>query len=277
MSRRHDNQEATGKVNFYSGRGWYFVLGLGQAGISNADGTPKNGTPGFAPSCIWDNLINPGAFQNIGTNLSSQWVEVDGLAGSQTRLGSATLGAAFSTFFGQGNLYRNTANPIKGNAADTTDDILDGFVLPASAFDAANRQLMLNFNGNLAANGNNKRIKVWVNPTMAGQTVTAGVISGGTVSGVGAGVLLFDSAVQTGNNVGWQLDVVFAKIGASGTNTQYSIGASMFGSTHGGSSLGIFPTQPENAVMNFVVTGASPTTGAASDVILNQTKINAMN
>lgn len=276
MSRRTDIQDATGRIEYLAGRGTLQAWGTG-VGASQANGNPTNGVTGFAPGCTWQNLFNGTIWINIGTFISAQWIENDGTSGEQTRFGASTLGSPFYAMFSEGNLYRNCGNPIAQNGADTTDDILDGFQLPANAFDAANRQMMLNFNGSLGSTGNNKRIKVWVNPTMLGQTITNGIITGGTVTGVGSGALLFDSGVQTTNGGGWQIDVIFCKFGVKGSNTQYVIGASMFGSTHGGTSAPTFPTIAENAAMNFVVTGSSPTTGAAGDVVLQYTEVNAMN
>lgn len=197
-----------------------------------------------------------------------------------TQFGSATITmppTPFAQFTEEGNLYRNVGNPISSNGANTTDDILDGFVLPANCFDVANRGLQLTFQGKYGATANNKRIKIWANPTIAGATTTNGVISGGTVTAVGSGVLLFDSGVQTGNAVGWSALVQLFKYGAAGSNTQFSQNQPINGTTHGGISNPVFSTLVENAPINIVVTGSSPTTGAAADVILNFTEINAMN
>ena len=196
----------------------------------------------------------------------------------EMRFGGSTFATgAFAAFSEEGNLYRNIGNPIAGNAADTTDDILGGIVIAANAFDLSGRGLCVTAQGKLGATANNKRIKIWANPTMAGQTVTNGVISGGTVSGAGSGVLLFDSGVQTGNNVGWSLIGNWFKYGANGSNTQYFQGTPIFGTTHGGITLPSFTTLPENAQINLVLTGSSPTTGAANDVVSNFFEVNAMN
>jgi hypothetical protein len=196
----------------------------------------------------------------------------------EMRFGSATFASGqFSSFGEEGNLYRNIGNPVAGNGADTTDDILDGIVLAANCFDLKGRGLYVLAQGKFAANGNNKRIKIWANPTMAGQTVTNGVISGGTVTGAGAGVLLFDSGVQTGNAVGWSMLGNWFKYGANGSNTQYFQGQPIFGTTHGGITVPAFTTIPENALINLVLTGSSPTTGAANDVVENLLQVNAMN
>jgi hypothetical protein len=197
---------------------------------------------------------------------------------AQVQFGGALIGSNFAAGYGDATLYRNVASPIAGNAVGTADSILDGIVLPANAFDIKGRGLLIELFGNLAATANNKRIKVWANPTMVGQTVSAaGVISGGTVSGVGSGILLYDSGVQTGNNVGWQVTVSLYKYGASGSNTQLYQSAPIFNTTHGGVSKILPATLPENAAINLVVTGSSPTTGAAGDVLLLQTIINMAN
>jgi hypothetical protein len=194
-----------------------------------------------------------------------------------TQFGGSAFGATFSAFTEEGNLYRNIGNPIAGNGADTTDDIVGGIVLPAGAFDAAGRGLCITAQGKLGSTGNNKRFRLWINPTMSGQTVTAGVISGGTVTGVGSGVLAVDSGTQTGNAVGWSALANFFKYGAGGSNTQYVQGSPITGATHGGISAPAFTTFTESAAMNIVVTGASQTTGAANDVVLNFLEVNAMN
>jgi hypothetical protein len=195
----------------------------------------------------------------------------------QTIFGGSASGSAFGAFSEEGNLYRVVGNPVAGNAADTTDDILAGFVLPAGAYDIANRGLCITAQGKTGATGNNKKYRLWINPTMSGQTITNGVISGGTVTGAGSGALLLDSTVQTGNAVGWCLTGNLFKYGAPGSNTQYFQGSIINATTHAGITVPAFLAQSESAVMNIVVTGSSSTTGAANDVILNWLEVNAMN
>lgn len=236
----------------------------------------------------WYNTVTQSLWVCISAALGAAvWVwegVVPGLGAQPSTMVTQFGGAAqtnpltpFAQFGEEGNLYRNAGNPIAANAADTTDDILDGFVMPAGAFDVAKRGLQLTFQGKFGATGNNKRVRLWLNPTMAGQTVTAGVISGGTVSGVGSGVLLFDSTTQTGNAVGWGFMTQLFKYGAAGSNTQYAQTQPIFGTAHGGITVPAFTTIPENAPINVVVTGASLTTGAAADVVLNFSEVNAMN
>lgn len=191
---------------------------------------------------------------------------------AQALFGGSTLLQTLATIRESGNIYANASNNIAGNGSDNTDDVLDGFQLPAGAFDVAGRQVTINVNGAFAANAHNKRVKVWANPTLSGSTVHAnGAISGGTVSSVGSGALLYDSGLQSGNNVGFQIDVEIVKYGASGSNTQMSIAQSMVGTTHLGSTVPAALTLPENAAINIVITGSSANSNAA-DVVLNQTQ-----
>lgn len=199
-------------------------------------------------------------------------------SGIKTQAGSVTRGTVGGSFAEEGNIYRNAGAPIKGNGVDTTDDILLGFQIPANMFDQAGRELVLTALGNFAATANNKRYKVWVNPTMSGQTVNAdNSITGGTVTGVGTGVLCLDSGVQTVNNGGWNAQVQITKFGAAGSNTQQYQTQNINGGTHNGCSPAQALNQAENAAMNIVITGASPTTGAANDVTLNQFALNWCN
>jgi hypothetical protein len=191
------------------------------------------------------------------------------------QVGSTVEGAVNGVVRIEGNVFCLAGNPIGGNAADTTDDILGGLVLPAWAFDQAGRQLNLFAQGITGATTNNKRFKLWLNPTMSGQTVTKGVISGGTVSGVGSGVLLADSgtwvnATTPNNAAGWYIEALVTKYGARGSNTQMGQAQTILGTLHGGINAGQAMTLPENASINVVVSGSSYTTGAAGDVNLQQ-------
>ena len=244
-------------------------------------------TQGIGPGSRWINTT-PGStaeFTNVSNAAGAAVWSYGGckvgdpeLSGVRTQIGSVPRGTVGGSFAEEGNVYRNAGAPIKGNTADLTDDILLGFQLPANAFDSAGRELILTALGNFAATANNKRYKVWLNPTMSGQTVNAdGSITGGTVTGVGAGVLLLDSLVQTVNNGGWNATVQITKYGAANSNTQQYQTQNINGGTHAGTSGAVAMTQPENAVMNFVITGSSPTTGAANDVTLNQFALNWCN
>ena len=156
-----------------------------------------------------------------------------------------------------GNLSVQVAAAGQGNGADTTDDVLFTFQVPASAFDIAGRQLGVVAAGKFAANANNKRIKLWFGTTT--QTVGAAV-AGGT--------LIADSGVVATNAGGWEISATVTKYGAAGANTQLASGAqALAGAVHLGTSVPVALTADEAAAINVTVTGASPTTGAANDVL----------
>jgi hypothetical protein len=138
--------------------------------------------------------------------------------------------------------------------------------------------LELNFWGLLGATGNNKRVRLWVDPTLVGATINpaTGAISGGSVSGAGAGALLYDSGTQTGNNVPWMLSSFLSKIGPNGANSQNFITQPIFNTTHGGVVLpagGPAIALNESVSHNFVLTVASQTSGVFDDVELWDTQI----
>lgn len=272
----------------WSGTAWLTALG-GPAGKCNftatSDPTTTNDTTqGYSAGSFWINTTNSRVWMCLSNTTNAATWLLDGVvpgtgvepSGMLTQFGAAAFGANFSSFAEEGNLYRNVGNPIAQNGATTsTDYILDGFVLPANSFDQAKRGIQFAFAGTFAATGNNKKIRLWFNPTLAGQTVTNGVISGGTVTGAGSGVLAFDSTNQAGNNVGWQVGAQLFKYGAANSNTQFFVATPIFGTTHGGTSKPTFLTLTENAAINVVLTGSSDT--AASDSILQWAEANAMN
>lgn len=167
--------------------------------------------------------------------------------------GSSATGAFRSG--GNMNVSVNTAG--QGNGADTTDDVIATYALPASSLGAAQNQVTVNFAGKFAATANNKRVKLWWGTTT--QTLGAAV-AGGT--------LIADSGVVTTNNGGFTGSAVVTKYGAAGSNTQIATGAQIVaGTTHTGTLVPALLTATESGVINITVTGSSPTTGAANDVL----------
>jgi hypothetical protein len=73
------------------------------------------------------------------------------------------FGSGIGTILSDGNLHRQIGNPLAGNNADTADDVLASYTLPASSFDAAGRGLCITAQGNTGATTNDKRIKLWFN------------------------------------------------------------------------------------------------------------------
>jgi hypothetical protein len=166
--------------------------------------------------------------------------------------GSALTGGARSG----GNISVTVTAAGQGNGADTTDDVIATFALAANSLDVAGRQAVITALGKTAANANNKRIKLWWGTT----TQTLGVA-------VAGGTLIADSGVVTTNAGGWNLNALVTKYGAAGANTQVGQGAIVVGISHTGTQVPALLTAPENAIINITVTGSSPTTGAANDVL----------
>ena len=171
----------------------------------------------------------------------------------------AQAGGGISGFRGTGNVLVTISAAGQGNSADLTDDVLAFYAMSPNAFDVAGRELLINAAGKFAANGNNKRVKVWATPTLP--------VLGSAVAG---GVLLADSGVVTNNGQGWTASTNITKYGAAGSNTQMAWGSQVItGATHGGTTAPALLTQAEAATIYFAITGSSPTTGAAGDVLLN--------
>lgn len=172
-------------------------------------------------------------------------------------------------FLRAGNLYRLAGNPLAGNNADTTDDLLASYTLAASSLDTAGRGLCVTAQGSTGTTTNNKRVKLWFNAT-----VSAGVVTGGSVI---ADTDPWVNSTTPNSDVGWQLMADIFKFGATGSNTQYAQGTTVRGGVHGGTGLPVFPTALESSAIVIALTGSSYTTGAANDVIATWFEVNAMN
>lgn len=197
--------------------------------------------------------------------------------GEQVQMGGSTNAATLGVVKGAGVIATAAGNPIAGNAADTTDDILWGVQLPAGLFDAAGRKITIAFQGLAGATANNKRYKVFANATLAGNTITAGIVSGGTASG---GTVILDSGTWTsGNNAtSFSGSVTITKYGAAASNTQMTGPAeTISGATHNGAAAGQALTLTESATVTLVITGSSYTTGAANDLKLQTATVTGAN
>lgn len=170
-------------------------------------------------------------------------------------------------FRSAGNLSVQVSSAGLGNAADTTDDVLMTYALPANVFDVAGRQITIVAAGKTAATANNKQIKIWFGTT----TQTVGLA-------VAGGTLILGSGVVTTNNGGWLATVQVTKYGAAGSNTQLAnCGQIAAGATHLGAAAPVALTATESGAINITVTGASSTTGAANDVLCQLLDISIAN
>ena len=179
------------------------------------------------------------------------------------------FGGGSGAFLREGNLIRLVGNPLGGNNADNTDDVLASYVLPASSFDAAGRGLCITAQGGTGLTTSNKRVKLWFNATISGSMVTAGDVIADTGPWVNGTV--------PNNNVGWQLTANVFKYGAAGSNTQYAQGTAILGAVHGGIGAPVFMTAVESDAIVIAVTGSSFTSGVANDVVATWFEIDAMN
>ena len=160
-------------------------------------------------------------------------------------------------------------NPLAGNNADTTDDVLASYVLPASSFDVAGRGLCITAQGGTGATTNNKRVKLWFNATISGASVSGGTVIADTGPWVNGTI--------PNNNAGWQLMANAFKYGAVKANTQYAQGSAILGGIHGGIGPPLFMSAVESAAIVIALTGLSFTSGVANDVIATWFEIDAMN
>lgn len=157
---------------------------------------------------------------------------------------SLTAGATGAgTFSPMGALSKQFSATGIGNAADLTDDTLFTYSLPANSLDVTGREIVVEAFGKFAANGNNKTVKLFFGTTM-----------------------VFSSGVVTTNNLGWIARMTLTKTGAS---TQIGIGFGAGGTTVWSVALPMAGTETDTGAITIKVTGASPTTGAAADVVGN--------
>lgn len=204
-------------------------------------------------------VLQPGNKLEVGKNAAGDIGGIDVLDGAQVRemAGGATDDTGYMR--GTGNLSVQVSAAGNGNGADATDDVLFNYVLPAGALDAAGRQLTIQAAGTFAANGHNKRVKIFIGATSA---VVGSAISGGTA--------ICDTGTVTTSGGGWTAQVQVTKYGASGSNTQQASGAaSACGTTHNGTSAPQLLTLTESGAINITVTGSSATSSAANDVLGN--------
>lgn len=146
-------------------------------------------------------------------------------------------------FAPEGKLSTQLSIAGVGNGADTTDDVLFSVSLPAHSFDTVGRGVSIMAFGATAGNTHDKRIRV-----LFGSSV---VFSTGTI---------------TSNGLGWQLTLTVYKSGAS---TQLATATGNVGTAVVAVPVPIAGSETDTGAITISVTGASQTTGAASDVVGN--------
>jgi hypothetical protein len=196
---------------------------------------------------------------------SEIFVGFNGVPGFSLPSGITTaFGSGTGAMNEEGNIYRYVSAGINP-AATGADNVLAVYTMPASSFDIPGRGINLVAQGSFAANGNTKRVKIFVGCTTA--------VIGSTVTG---GIAIADSAAVTTNGAGWALEANLFKYGVTGSNTQLGLHQSaQSGSTISPLLSPQLLTLTENAVILVAVTG-NPTT-TATDISLAFFEVNAMN
>jgi hypothetical protein len=187
------------------------------------------------------------------------------VSGSLTASGGTVAGGASgagSTFLPAGNLYRRILTVANGinPSATAADKIVDGFTLPANAFNATGVGMLITIYGTFAANANGKTIKVWF-----GATNTSPPLDGSTTV-TGGTTFLTTGSITVATGGGFLVQGQLFKTGAANSNTQESmLTAAVFAATP--AALGSWADQTaltENASSLIVVTVNCATT--ATDV-----------
>jgi hypothetical protein len=177
---RLDIDSYTDRLMYKEGYG--HLIGLPtQPGVTSAvtTGIPTNGTAGFAPGCLFLNFKggpSTAQYVNIGTNASSQWINVDSPDGGLVTLAAAktlsalmnsgrtmllALAGGFTTTLpaatGTGNIYRfivfivsTTGYVIKAAGSDVYKGSLE---IDASATVGSTERFVSTANQNITLNG----------------------------------------------------------------------------------------------------------------------------
>ena len=236
-------------------------------------GPSNDNTQGYSAGSIWFNVTLNREWTCISAATGAAVWSFGGAAyaqgGSNPAVEVTAFGLGASVMGEEGNLYRIPGPtvpsvPITPGGAGA-DYVVGAYTMTASSFDVSGRGLNLEGIGSFAANGNTKRIKLYVGAT----TATVGsAITGGTA--------IADTGAVATNGGGWTIQATLYKYGAAGSNTQVGLHA---------------PTQVGNAVSTLLapqlltLTESAPiiiaitinNTTTATDALLYNFTVNGMN
>lgn len=215
-------------------------LGISNMGLSTEQGDSWNAAVTKLNAMFTELYAGSAVPATIGTNTNAT-------LGTQTAL---AFGGGTGLLATQGTLSNQADVTGVGNAADTTEDLLYTFALPASSFDRTARGVVITAMGSFAANAHTKTVKLYF---------------GGSITTSFAG---------TNGAVGWLATLRVFK--GSAVNTQFGLGSVSAGASGGGQSLLSSGTEPENAAITIKVTGQTAT-ATASDVVANLLRVEAIN
>ncbi len=139
--------------------------------------------------------------------------EIGGVLSSALPADTASLaGGAVSTGANvkeSGNLWNQTPAGGLAPAGTGSGYVVALATIPANAFNAAGRDIMITAQGNFGANGNTKTISLVVNAT---NPAVGSVVSGGTT--------IATTGAVTTNGSAWLIGADIIKTGSLGSNTQ---------------------------------------------------------
>ena len=213
-------------------------------------------TQGFSVGSRWFNTMGARAWVCLSAaSGAATWI-LDGVVpgtGAEPSNMRAYFGGGTGTLLAEGSLVRQLGNPLAGNSADTTDDVLASYTLPASSLDVSGRGLCLTARGMTGPTSNDKRVKLWFDAK-----ISAGMVIGGSViADTGAWV----DTMMPNNNVGWQLTSNVFKLGPRLETLRQ--GSAIPGGVHAGIGLLVFPTGIEAGAIVIALTGSSYSSAAA--------------
>ena len=233
------------------------VLGQWSAGAVTAlgtdisiSGTTLNVTQNWTAGAV--SSIGAGLNLSLGvlTATAGQWsAGVVTTLGSNLAITGTTLnlvanptleaGNSGNTFQAEGALSKQFGTV--GTGADTTDDTLFTYNLPANSFDANGRSLIVEAFGSFANNANMKDVKLWFGTS-----------------------IIFDAGSAILTNQGWYVRLMVMR---TGSGAQIGSGEGTSGPTVFGAPLPLVGSEADTGAITIRVTGSSPITGAANDVV----------
>jgi hypothetical protein len=154
-----------------------------------------------------------------------------------------------------GNIYSNAVSGGVGNGADTSEDTLDSFLLPAGVLSAPGKSVLITAWGTMASNNDAKRAQI-----SFGATVIA------------------DTGATNQNGGPWWLEgLVIRSSGGAGSKQQVATGQAILNTTHLGLNAVTLPVEDESKAITIKVTGASTGSGVANDVVVQGFQVFVMN
>lgn len=180
--------------------------------------------------------------------------------------GAELFGGGTGVMGGEGNINVQAPATAVSPGATAADNVLAVYSIPAGSFSAAGKMISITASGSFAANGNNKTVKIIVNPATA--------VVGSTV-GTG-GTTICSTAVVATNGAGWQVQGTIIKQGAAGANTQLGIHEqAQIGAAVASMLAPSAITATESGAILVAITGNAATT--ATDILFNALVVNACN